>query len=232
MLRQVARTVLAGILVTATVPTPVAVGQAQSPHPPQIREADAERIADFVRATGSQVLTFVGYSAAEYEDRDAMLAQARRVLDQHDPRTTLVNIGATAEGIGAVYELAKQRGFTTIGIVSQLARQEGVTLSPHVDHVFFVPDDSWGGLRADGKTLAPTSAAIVANSNRMVGIGGSDIARDEMLAAASAGVPVLFIAADMNHAIARRKAREKGQPEPNDFAGSAAMVRGALPKSY
>lgn len=34
----------------------------------------------------------------------------------------LINSGATAEGIGQVYELAKRRGFTTIGIVSSLAR--------------------------------------------------------------------------------------------------------------
>lgn len=197
------------------------VAPAQGGARTQARIADAEDIARFVRMQGKDVLTFVGYSAAEYEDRDAMLAHAQRILDQHDPRTTLVNIGATAEGIGAVYELAKQRGFTTVGIVSQLAREEGVTLSPNVDHVFFVPDDSWGGLGADGKTLAPTSAAIVANSSRMVAIGGSDIARDELRAARAAGVAVQFIAADMNHAIAREKARRKGQAEPDEFRGSA-----------
>lgn len=186
--------------------------------------ADADDIARFIRTQGKQVLTFVGYSAAEYEDRDAMLAQARRILDQHDPRTTLVNIGATAEGIGAVYELAKQRGFVTIGIVSQLARDENVALSPHVDHVFFVPDDSWGGLTADGRTLAPTSAAIVANSSRMVGIGGGDIARDELRAARAAGVTVEFIAADMNHALAREKVVKKGGAEPSTFAGSAHEI--------
>lgn len=187
----------------------------------QARVADADDIARFVRAQGKDVLTFVGYSAAEYEDRDAMLAHARRILDRHDPRTTLVNIGATAEGIGAVYELAKSLGFTTMGIVSQLARDEGVTLSPHVDHVFFVPDDTWGGLGADGRTLAPTSAAIVANSSRMVAIGGSDIARDELRAARAAGVTVEFFAADMNHGLAREKARKKGQAEPSVFRGSA-----------
>lgn len=187
----------------------------------QARVADADDIARFVRTQGKEVLTFVGYSAAEYEDREAMLEHARRILDQHDPRTTLVNIGATAEGIGAVYELAKQRGFVTIGIVSQLAREEGVALSAHVDHVFYVPDDTWGGMGADGETLAPTSAAIVANSSRMVGIGGSDIARDELRAARKAGLNVQFIPADMNHAIAREKARKKGQPEPRAFRGSA-----------
>lgn len=187
----------------------------------QLRVADVEDIARFVRAQGKDVLTFVGYSAAEYEDREAMLAHAERILAQHDPRTTLINIGATAEGIGAVYDLAKRRGFTTLGIVSQLARDEGVRLSPHVDHVFFVPDDSWGGMGADGRTLAPTSAAIVANSSRVVGIGGSDIARDELRAARAAGLAVEFIAADMNHAIAREKARRKGQREPSEFRGSA-----------
>ena len=76
----------------------------------------------------------------------------------------MINIGGTAVGIGVVYELAKQRGFRTLGIVSTLARDGGETLSPCVDLVFFVRDASWGGRLPGSKRLAPTSAAIVANS--------------------------------------------------------------------
>jgi len=39
----------------------------------------------------------------------AMLASAERVMSEFDPAGTIVNIGATPEGIGAVYELAKPR---------------------------------------------------------------------------------------------------------------------------
>ena len=37
-----------------------------------------------------------------------MLAGAERVLSEFDPGRTIVNIGATPDGIGAVYELAKR----------------------------------------------------------------------------------------------------------------------------
>lgn len=198
-----------------------AAGAATCRMPMETRTASAADIREFIQRRGLKVLTFAGYSGAGYEDEAAMRAHAGRVLEAQDPARVLVNVGATAEGIGAVYEIARQRGFGTIGIVSSQARDQQVPLSPCVEHVFFVPDDSWGGQRGDGRGLSPTSAAIVENSDAFVAIGGGDIARDEMLAARRAGKPVDFIPADMNHEAARRKAREKGQPAPTDFKGSA-----------
>ena len=52
-------------------------------------------------------------------------------------------------------------------------------------------------------------------------IGGGDLTRDEMLAARQAGRAVMFIPADMNHAVAREKAQKRGEPKPTDFRGSA-----------
>ena len=52
-----------------------------------------------------------------------MLRKAGRILDEFDPSKTIVNIGATPEGIGAVYELAKRRGFVTTGIISTQAKK-------------------------------------------------------------------------------------------------------------
>ena len=192
--------------------------------PPAQREASQRDIRAFVRRHRAQVLTFVGYSGAGYEDAAAMLACADRVLAAHDPATTLVNIGATAEGIGAAYELAKRRGFTTIGIVSTQARDGAAPLSACVDHVFFVPDGSWGGLQPGSRRLAPTSAAIVAVSSVVVGIGGGEIGRDELAAARRAGRVVAFYPADMNHAAAIDKALKKGEPVPTDFRGAAHRV--------
>lgn len=189
--------------------------------PREVREATPAEIREFVQSRGMDVLTFTGYSSAGYEDHSAMLDHARSILSRCDPRKTLVNIGATEEGIGAVYALAKQAGFTTMGIVSTRARDEQLKLSPCVDYVFYVPDDSWGGCLADSSELSPTSAAIVENSSRIVGIGGGEIARDEMLRARELGIPVVFIAADMNHARAREKASKQGVPVPADFRGAA-----------
>lgn len=187
---------------------------------PVLREASASQIHDFVRSKGLRVLTFVGYSGADYEDPAAMRAVAEQVLAMHDPATTLVNIGGTAVGIGAVYELAKRRGFATMGIVSTLARDSGETLSRCVDWVFFVRDGSWGGRLAGSTQLAPTSAAIVANSHEIVAIGGGEVARDELRGARQSGKVLSFFPADMDHRIARDKALTKGQNAPTDFRGA------------
>lgn len=67
-----------------------------------VREATPAEIRAYFQQQRKTVLTFVGYSAAEYEDKAAMLAQATAVLASLDPKTVIVNIGATPDGIGAV----------------------------------------------------------------------------------------------------------------------------------
>lgn len=188
--------------------------------PRTAREAGAREIRAYARAQGKQVLTFVGYSGAGYEDPAALLEAAGRVLDAHDPATTLVNIGATAAGIGAVYALARERGFATMGIVSTLARDEQVPLAPCVEAVFYVRDTTWGGRLPGSTRLSPTSAAIVAASRELVGLGGGDVARDELLEARRRGRRVSFVAFDMDHRLAIAKAQARGVPV-DDFKGSA-----------
>ena len=115
-----------------------------------------------------------------------------------------------------------------MGIVSTLARDERVALAKCVDYVLFVKDSTWGGQVPGTNHLSPTSAAIVESSTSFVAIGGGDVTRDEMLAAGQSGKPVTFIPADMNHKIAREKARKRGEAEPIDFRGSAhpALAKG------
>lgn len=148
--------------------------------PSTIREAAPEEIRAFFNGKGLPVLTFLGYSGAEYENKELMIEQATRMLEPFDPNKTIVNIGATPEGIGAVYEVAKRKGFTTSGIVSTQAKAANVTLSPCVDIVFYVSDATWGGFLADTETLSPTSTAMVENSDVVIAIGGGEVARDEL----------------------------------------------------
>lgn len=189
----------------------------------QVVDATAAQVKSFFGQDGRQVVTFLGYSGAEYEDRAAMLEQAERVLAGLDPARTWVNIGATRDGIGAVYELAKRRGFATSGIVSMQAKRAGAELSPCVDQVFFVQDATWGGYLPGTGRLSPTSEAMVAASDRLVAIGGGEVARDELLAARQAGKPATFIPADMNHQLAIEKAASRGAPPPTDFRGAAGV---------
>ncbi len=153
-----------------------------------------------------------------------MLASAERVLSELDAGRTIVNIGATPDGIGAVYELAKRKGFVTTGIVSVQAMRSNVPLSPYVDYVFYVEDATWGGYLEGTERLSPTSEAMVENSSIVVGIGGGEVARDELLEARRSGKAVRFLPADMNHEKARGNARRKGLPPPTDFRGAAHLA--------
>jgi hypothetical protein len=211
----------AGLLLTA------ASGAVWACEPPKsTMEATPSEIRAFFKQQGKSVLTFMGYSGAGYEDEAALVAHATRILEQHDPRTTLVNIGATPDGIGRVYELARKRGFTTTGIVSTQARESNAGISPCVDHVFYVADATWGGLLEGSDRLSPTSQAMVDVSDRLVAIGGGEVARDELVAARRAGKNVTFIPADMNHRLAIEKAAKRGQTPPTDFRGAADTVFG------
>jgi hypothetical protein len=183
-----------------------------------------DQVVAELRRPNKKVLTFVGYSGTGYEDPAAMLAAAEAILREHEPTETIVNAGATPDGIGAVYELAKRLRFETTGIVSVQARNDGVAPSPYVDRVFYVEDETWGG-RLDGSDqLSPTSTAMVESSDELVGIGGGEIARDELVAAREAGKTVRFVPADTNHEKARAAAAKKGKPAPPDFRGAAATA--------
>ena len=60
---------------------------------------DASTSADVHTALpreGRLVLSFLGYSAAGYEDKPAMIAIASAILDEYPVATTIVNIGASA----------------------------------------------------------------------------------------------------------------------------------------
>ena len=83
-----------------------------------VKDATIDDIRAFFNSQNKEVITFLGYSGAEYEDKMAMLEKAGLILDEFVASETIVNIGATPEGIGAVYELAKRKGFKTTGIVS------------------------------------------------------------------------------------------------------------------
>ena len=218
--------VLTVLITSCSTSAPVVTEACDGPR--EVREATLASIKEFIDARQMTVLTFGGYSGAQYESPEALMGHASRVLDAHVPAKTLVNIGATAEGIGAVYEIAKQKGFTTMGIVSTLARDEHVALSKCVDYVFFVEDSTWGGRVPGADRLSATSAAIVETGTTFVAIGGGDVARDEMLAARQAGKAVTFVPADMNHKVARDRAVKRGEAEPTDFRGSA---HGALASS-
>lgn len=188
------------------------------------KDVTVDDIRAFFERENDTVVTFVGYSGSEYEDKAAMLEKAASILDEFDSSNTIVNIGATPDGTGAVYSLAKHKGFDTTGIVSTKAKEYDAKLSPCVDYVFYVEDATWGGFIEGSDRLSPTSTAMVENSDVLIGIGGGKVGRDELIAATKLGKEVRFFPAELNHQKAREKARKKGLSVPTNFNGAASEV--------
>lgn len=179
-----------------------------------------EEAVDFIRSRGKVVLTFFGYSGMGYEDENGMLETAQKVLSGQAPEKTLVNIGVTEVGIGAIYPLAKSMGFETAGLVTAKALERPDDISNFVDHICFIKDRQWGGKLPNSDELSPTSKAMVHGSDILVVIGGAGITRDEVLEGKRQGKSILYFPAEMNHETARRRARNAGQPPPASFSGS------------
>ncbi len=179
-----------------------------------------EETISFIKSLGKTVLTFYGYSGLGYEDENAMLEIAQKVLSGYSPKTTLINIGVTSVGIGALYPLAKSMGFETAGIVTSLALEYRGGINDAVDHVCFVKDKQWGGNLPNSNELSPTSKAMVTCSDVLVAIGGGGIVDDEMLAGKEMGKPTIFFPAEMNHEVAIRYAKSLGLPAPKTFWNS------------
>ena len=184
----------------------------------------AETLA-FFRSFRKRVLTFFGYSV-DYENQDAMLAIAKKGLSKIPPDAVLINIGATASGIGAVYPLAKAMGFKTTGIVSSVAAEHLEDISGAVDHVCFVSDTQWGGMLPDSNRLSPTSQAMVACCDVMVAIGGGEVTRDELIVGKALGKPVYFYPAEVSHQYLIQRTRKMNGPLPQSFWGAAHEVFG------
>jgi hypothetical protein len=188
-----------------------------------------EAVIAFFLRQGKTVLTFYGYSGAGYEDEKGMLEIARKVLSGYSPETTLVNIGVTSVGCGAIYPLAKSMGFTTTGIVTSLALEHPADvagISEAVDHICFVADKQWGGKLPGSDELSPTSKAMVACSDILVAIGGGDISLDELLEGKALGKPIQYFPAEMDHEAAIRRAKKLGLPPPKLFLGSVHDIFG------
>ncbi len=171
----------------------------------------------FIKSLGKTVLTFYGYSGLGYEDEEEMLNIAGKILSEHSPQNTLVNIGVTSVGCGAIYPLAKFMGFETTGIVTTLALEYRGGISESVDHICFIKDTQWGGRLPHSDKLSPTSIAMVECSDILIGIGGGGICDDELLYGRELGKPIQFFPAEMNHEIASRYYKGLGLSPPEGF---------------
>ncbi len=75
------------------------------------------------------------------------------------------------------------------------------------------------------RSLQLRSIAMVENSDVLIGIGGGEVARDELIGAIRSGKEVRFIPAQpMNHQKVREKAQKKGLPVPTNLEKSIMIL--------
>ncbi|MBK8501020.1 MAG: hypothetical protein IPL46_01800 [Saprospiraceae bacterium] len=183
-------------------------------------KSDDLAIKDFVKINkNKKILTFMGFSGSGYEREDFIVDTVTRLLEMYDPQQYIINAGATTDGIGLVYGLAKKLGFTTTGVVSTQANEYQAEISSDADQVYLIKDETWGGLIEGTDQLSPTSRVMVEVSDIIYALGGGGVTRDEYIKAQEAGKEVHFIPAEMNHAKAIEKAKKKNQEIPADFRG-------------
>lgn len=174
-----------------------------------------------IKELGKRVVSLFGYSYLEYETPGAVLAQIEERLRTFDPATTAITIGATSEGIGAAYRVAKKLGFTTLGVVSTLALNYSGHFADDVDRIFVVNDDKWGGYVPGTDKPVATTEAFLSASDEIHAFGGGDITATTLKEARKRGIPFSYTPADMNHAKADQDRAAGRAYDATGYKGSA-----------
>jgi len=177
----------------------------------------ADEVIMQIKALGTKVYTLFGYSALGYENKESVFAQIKTDLGRLDPAEWVINIGATEEGIGGAYKIAKDLGFKTIGIVSTQALSYSGNFSPYVDIIYIVNDPNWGGFVPGTHTLAEATKAYLGVSDYIAAYGGGENTAVILREAKKLGITLSYAPADMNH----EQARRQSHAEAPDFKGAA-----------
>ncbi len=181
----------------------------------------ADEVISQVKALKKNVYTLFGFSKLGYENWNEVSLKIGEELAKLDPKTTLVNIGATEDGIGAAYKMAKEMGFETIGIVSTKALSYSGKFSDFVDRIYIVNDSLWGGYVPGTKKLAETTKAFLAVSDIISAFGGGENTAVTLKQALEMGIEVRFTNAEMNHEKAKTESVIKNKPLPENYIGEA-----------
>jgi hypothetical protein len=178
----------------------------------------ADEIIALIKGLNKKVYTLFGYSALGYEDENKLKETVRRDLEPLSREEYVINIGATEEGIGKMYEIAKEMGFKTIGVVSTQALSYSGRFSESVDSIYIVNDDYWGGYVPGTTKLAETTKAYLGVSDFISAYGGGINTVVTLKFAKELGIPTKFEEFDMNHALADKAFKEKLA----DYRGAAS----------
>lgn len=181
----------------------------------------ASEIVKEIKELNKTVFTIFGFSKLGYENWEAVAEKIKNDLSKLDINKTLVCIGATEDGIGKAYEIAKQMGFETIGIVSTKALSYSGKFSDFVDRIYIVNDELWGGYVPGTNNLAETTKAFLDTADEIHAYGGGVNTAVTLKAAKDKSIKTVYYSAEMNHEKAKQDAIETGSTHPESFYGPA-----------
>ncbi len=178
-----------------------------------------------IKESNKKIFTLFGYSALGYERVDDIGVKIKEELMTLNKEEWIINIGATEEGIGFAYAIAKELGFTTMGVVSTQALSYSGRFSPYVDRIYIINDDFWGGFIPGTKKLADTTKVFLGVSDTISAYGGGENTAITLHEASILSIPIRFTEADMNHEKKDRVMLKKGEIKNNDtYRGEASSV--------
>lgn len=138
-----------------------------------------------------KTLVFGGFSGLGYAEIEKMETTARKRIQVEIEANGITNVavvaGATSDGIGAVYKVAKELGVATYGIVSEAGKEYGS--DKFCDKTFFVPDPkgTWQVLSEKGDSYM---VDVAKQNGVLVYYGGGDVAVTEIKEAKQKGIKV------------------------------------------
>jgi hypothetical protein len=184
----------------------------------------ADEIISMIRKHSTKkIFTIYGYSLLGYEDEAGLKQKVKEVLSDLDPKEYIVSGGATSEGIGCFYEVAKEMGFETMGVVTAIALSYSGSFSKFVDRIYIVNDNYWGGFIPGTRILADVTKVDLEVSNSICAFGGGVITATILQEAKDSGIPLKYYPFDMDH----KKAIESGKGEV-DLRGAAFAIGSTL----
>jgi hypothetical protein len=197
------------------------------PMPVSPRLHSVEEVISVFRGRPERVVTFLGFGELGYQDESAFVAVVERELTRFGPRDVVVNTATLittgfARGVADVYEIARQRGFRTIGVYPSVSLEspDSHRISAFVQDVYFVQDGTWGGYLESSEIPSPTLSALTSVTTEAIAIGGGKHTAQELREFVARGTPARYYALDMNRAISREWYRLQGE-ESSDYRGQA-----------
>jgi len=194
------------------------------------RVEGASAIRSVFESLGKHIIYFAGYGELGYEEEGRVRSITREVLGAWRATEVVVHTETLLrtgghDGIAEVYALARELGIETTGIHPSVAMRFADThrVSPYCDHVFFVEDETWGGLLPDGENPSSTLRLHLEVSDEIVLIGGGKHAAGELKAFKASGKRVRFYPADMNHRTTLMWSESAGA-EIHDMRGAAHLL--------